>query len=349
MNVGLRGRLGLREPPARGSGRVGPLGSDRERSPEGGPGSSPGTECSGSCPRPHAHAHARERAPSQLVWAHPPRTPRPWRRWPARCILGQPGAPRPAAAAENRLGGGRAVTPLGSASHRFLSSTGRVLGVGEMPFFEETDSIFYREQAVFLFLYRFSDVIFTFAPIPFAGLGREQHRSGHPSGRARPGHAHAARGEARGQGREAGRLDLGLAPTGIRWALPWAEAPGTPGRTQRGFPWRPQRGGVGLSCPGPGRGELPGAGAAVPVAGGGTVPAGGPAAGGVPAEREGSSPCRVVLESLLRREMKTHHVTGCGGLAPTEGRGVPGNGAGRWRAEHRPVQAAPSCRGLWLR
>lgn len=32
-------------------------------------------------------------------------------------------------------------------------------------FFEETeDYIFYREQAVFLILYHFSDVIFTFAP-----------------------------------------------------------------------------------------------------------------------------------------------------------------------------------------
>lgn len=43
-----------------------------------------------------------------------------------------------------------------------------------MLFFEETeDSIFYREQAVFLFLYRFSDVLFTFALILICWFGCE--------------------------------------------------------------------------------------------------------------------------------------------------------------------------------
>lgn len=189
-------------------------------------------------------------------------------------------SPRACGCCRKQALGGAASDPAGQRpSHTDSASPpARALGVGEMPFFEETDSIFYREQAVFLFLYRFSDVIFTFAPIPFAGLGRGQHRSGHPPGRARPGHAHAARGEAQGQGREAGPAGPGLGSHGDQVGAPVGRGPGDTRTHQRGLRWPPQRGGVGLSCPA-GPGEPPGAGSAVPVAGG-ACPGCGPGGGG---------------------------------------------------------------------
>lgn len=278
----------------------------------------------------------------------------------AQCILGQPWTParcphRPVAAAKTTLVGvGRSRDPRRSAHfpHGLLQlHPSRVLGVlVRLSFFEETDSIFYREQAAFLIFVSFFRCDFYLGSDPLRRFGGEVGSliPVTPSGRAaRPGHMlgrepgcparPAARpgpqrppARARALGREAGPAGPWLCSHGDRrWTLSWAEAPGTP----RGAPQRGSRVASTARRRGPERPQAgPWVSPRVPRVSACLLASRGdcPRVGGGCRGRGLGAPAGVVLESLLRRrEMKTHHVIGCGAPPPpTEGRGVLGYGVG---------------------
>lgn len=243
-------------------------GSPGSRAERFGPGGSPGIGVLlAACPRPHAHTRTRTRrgagpaaeeatarvevAGPSAFWVSPGRQPRvPQAR--GRCR-------------KHAVGVGRSRDPRGSAhSPRgpLQPHPSRVLGVSvRLSFFEETDSIFYREQAVFLFLYHFSDVVFTFAPIlscwfvgeggslapvtpsgRVAGPGSRGRPASQPKHRppaGRPGPQPAQHGEG------VGPASWGFAPAGSTGGRARGLGPGRPEAHRRGAPrvaWRPQRG-----------------------------------------------------------------------------------------------------------